>query len=1378
MRDDLTIDNQSSENDNIPSVNLSNDNPSDPNLSLEYAAVPQNPYVQDGKDYQPLIESTAPENPTLDIPYNPPRTQSWWGTVGSEASEFSGVISGIHGTYDYFTEPNSASDIPPTGWTPKSDPSMLLNVRAQYANYIMEGTGPRDQLWRRQRVLAQQDHDDNIENGDFSAKILGGAIGLGTDFGAAAVASALPGMQWLAGLIPEMRVAKYGNIGRAAIKNFQRALPGAAAWSATYNAGQQIDNVNGNLHDFMTNTFVDTVFASTLFGLGGLGAHAIEKMNLWNTRRLANAYSDGVNFDLKLNENGEFTGIQASASNDTVSAARVASAQNMADTAFHQGGFFKIPYLGSGAMHLMTNSWISKWVSSPLMQFIGSPYNTMRNVIDRVSNHTFITDKLMAGKTAPQKFETLMNQDKQSILTLQADLNYYHLKANGADVEFRPAQSLISNSKAFKSWTLQKLGKQLSTDDYLSKDDFYDRVDNVLRNNVKDDNQAINDAAESVKTLRDTTYGNWRKAYNLPENWHSPLGAEGYSSRVYDTDYMSANFNQWQSAIGGYLKKGDDAINFHMQPIKDVDNKISTLQQQHDDLVSQNGDINKIKNVREKITTLKNKKVSMENNLSNKIRSDKELIYHADDHTAFSHDESQDLEKLLEPHSTATKKLNEQKKLVSSLKTKISSSESSLKKANTAETLKKHKELLKDLNKKLTTENSKLDELSDNVSNEYSKLVDKVNNNEIDGRYYTRDSKTGQVNFKDPNNKLKFRKTYYERSKDEGIDAQKLRETDSKSTYNKIMNQTASQTTAEIMGRLTGSNIENHIKERSLLVPDEIIKPFLTKDLMAKTANYVNYFGRRTHLKTVFADITHGEGWEGIGRELNEEHQTLLDELNSNKEAIVNKLSDIEKRLKEESLSDDDRKNILKERRDLNKQLDKAEKSLENEHFQFGKATENLEKLFDRMMGHTDKPYAVSRTAIRGLMAYTAFTNLGFLPISMITDLSVISFATGMYPFIRDGVYPIINNLFTGLHGEDGEALRRAAPSLQLAVNDVSLGISEHRWQENWGNKYLNMGKRVLNSFGHIAHVNANFTLVSYIDNMLQRVAASVYQSEFMRISHAYVKGNMTDKEGMFMRKYGIDPAIWSKQFVEQFKKNGGRKTAIGGYQSMFWNWEDAEIANKFGDAVFKGVKAAHIQKGLSDSPFWADRGMGIIIHGFSGWSFAAMNRLVIPSLQAPDANTVMATVFSLGLGALVSPLRRLAHDDNPFPANQTTMQRSFEIMQDSGSLSAFANVLWTANLLTGGKWLGQIGSDRFRQRQAIGLSTLGGPSVGSLNTTAGIASMALHQAWNKNDFESLGRQTPFLNSPWMYWMYKNFIESTHLPQTRAQADAIKAAGI
>jgi hypothetical protein len=537
---------------------------------------------------------------------------------------------------------------------------------------------------------------------------------------------------------------------------------------------------------------------------------------------------------------------------------------------------------------------------------------------------------------------------------------------------------------------------------------------------------------------------------------------------------------------------------------------------------------------------------------------------------------------------------------------------------------------------------------------------------------------------------------------------------------------------------------------------------------MSKISNYTTYLSRRTHLKNVFNDVTIDGGIEPIiaerGAEFNRQHESLSKQKTYLEEKLQNK--DLE----------------AKERAKVDKQIRKVDKELGKERTRFDKDKEIMGHIYDKMMGIQK----TSRRAMQiksAVMSITAWANLPFVPLTQINDLSAVALQHGFIPFIRDGLAPVVENLVTLGKGKDAEAFRKTAPSIHLALQDVNLGYADRNWG-SMNNPYLNLG-RFVNTLEKIAHMSSNFTGTNYIDNFLQRMTGSVVQSELMRILHSWKAGTMSKRDGLYIRKYGVDVekkgangVKMGDTMLEQFNKHGGGKTKLGGYQSHFWQWQDHEASNMFGDAIFRSIKDTQISAGIIDAPLFLDDNgpigiMGSFIRGFNGWAFASVNRYVIPALQQADAEKLIGVLTMLGTGYLVDPMRRFVRGEEMFPENLSAKQIAWATINNSGYFSWFANILANANLLTGGNLMGDLRSDKYRDRTRAGLL---GPAWGTLNRMSDIIGALSSNEMNEADAKKMARMIPFANASWTSFMTKHLVESLGLPANRREARALKEA--
>ncbi len=1297
-------------------------------VNMDVQFIPQNPYTMT-TDATSLGQSEEPGGVKEHSPFS--------ATARAEAYDWNYTTQGIHAAYEQYEKVDPLDDPVPPDWNSKNDPSKFQNIQPQYLKYLFDATGPKDQQYRLQRVMSEQQHDETLANGSWQAKLFGGVVGIVTD-----PISYIPVVGW----------AKYAKLAPTFFKGTIRAFPGMAAYGTASSAMEQSDKINGNVVDFLTDSFTRAVFSSVLFGVGGALSLSADRMELWNLKKITSNYIEGIDYKLATDESGKVNGFKAHDTTGNLSAAKVSFAQDLANSSFSKSGVFKIPFVGEGIKHFLG----MPVFGSPIISLINSPYKTVRGVIDRVADHSFITKGVEEGEAAPKKFASLMNQTFARLTAMSAQMDALHLERNGFKTDFRPLGGLVNLGLNLKDKGLKLLAQDIEKTGYVPRETFDDEIENVLINEVPSNHATVNEAASMMRKQMDETYSAYREAYNLSPDWMPPKTAQAYLMRVYNTPFMNSRENEWVDAISQWLKESDRTINNHMQPITELENKIKAHETKHINLIARpNITDREVKISSDELFSMKARKKAMENKLQNDLRSNPDLILHVEDWNALSADEAKQINQLTKKRDIALKEVNERKQIIAGIKDQISKRESASIKSKTVKTAKgnKRKSAVGEL--VLEQEESKLAEVQREYEEEIEDLQQKMHNGEIDNRLFTQRPGSFIYDLKDPNNRLRFRDVY-------GSEKNPMTpEAHAKAYYDTIMHQTAEDTINQVMGRFTGNKSENPIKQRTLLIPDKILydNGFMAKNLMAKVSNYTSYLARRTHLKDVFNDVSHGGGFDPILSELTAEHGRFRAPLNE-------KIASLKEQLNNKDL-------LLVEKRDIEKQIKSVEKEFTSKSKQFDKAKKQLNHLYEKMMG-IQKTSRGAQQIKSAIMSITSWVNLPFVPLTQINDVSAIGLQHGMWPFVRDGVYPLLQSLGGILKTKDSESFRKTAPSIDLALQDVNLGYADRNWGSQT-NPYLNMGKWV-DSLQAIAHSSSNFTLTNYVDNALQRFTAAVTQSNLMRILHDFKAGTMSKRDGLYIRKYGIDPKVWADRMIEAFNNNGGGKTKLGGYQSLFWQWEDLAAANEFSRAVFRTVKDTNIQSGIADSPFWLDDNgpigvMGSILKGFSGWGFASINRYVVPSMQQPDAQKLVGVMFMLATGAMVDPMRRMARGEQPFPDNVTDKQMMWSAINNSGYFSFFANVLSNANMLTGNKLLGDLRNDKYKNRSRAGLL---GPAIGTANRMWDIITALGSGEMNESDAKKAARMLPFANASWTSWMSNKIVESLGLPKTRAQARALK----
>lgn len=1372
--------------------------------------------------------------------------------------------------------------VPPPGWNPKTDARNFAGVNDENQAYLLEATSPDDQQFRYNRILAQQQLDSELQNASFVSKAIGFGLGFAVDAvvggpilraaGDAAapivgaISKAIPNLPEISILSKFNTIAatsRTGKISTDFISGVAGSLGPSAAWALPNAALGQLNDVNGNMHDFFIDSAIDTVFGAVLFGAGGAAISAADKMELWGLRKTMKATNQGLDMKLKVGENGEIIGYEPYIQDKEVfaqtfnedpetldlqgvsgGAMAVKTARDIADSAFAKSGFFKIPYIGDATLSFLSN----RFTGSPILRMQTARSQIMNAIASRVADTNIYTKGSQSGITKENTVETHLKLTRSDIKTIGTLANALFAEHNGIKLNNRMIQSGAVLAKALKNRFTE-----LGGTDYTDRETFNKRVLHAWSTGEADESSQVNSAAELYKKTTDQYFKAYREAKGYGEDYQIPRGAKEYVMRVYNTPKMSNNKVDWNTRISQYLEKSDDVIEQRMKPVYDIDSKIESLQDELKGIDSVN---RKLDSRQKKLDMLKIQRRTLTNKISNDIRTT-DLSYHADDWSNLSADEATHLESILKPYndskdeyekaekeysdlndklqksdqneSDPLKKINKEKKLLQDSKRDLNNKINSLKKkiknaqdptladiffpheiTEYREAISRHEKDIKKYDKKINSLkekiketkspselNSSLEESNKKLSIAFEKFHSaeaRLGSTDIPRNYYEFSSDytgfshdVGTINFKDTKKLLKFRKTYYEESHKNSVteyensgpeykyrgredknyqgsdkDAHSIRLTDSNAAYDTILQQTPEETINQMMGKVTGNRSENALKQRTLMVPDSVLREggFLSNDPQRMVANYMMYFGRRTAFHTAFDGfIFAGEG----GPE--ELWSKLKDEFDKNQYPLHRRKYELDQKL-QEGVLDEEKKPI----QDMIKKISKRIAANEKE-FKINK--EDAAQLYKKVMGIADTSGPWSQRISSGSMAWSVITQLGFLPVSQMWDHSAIGLMHGSMQFLKAGLHPMLNNFFTLGKGADGEAYRETAKHIGYGLADVSGGVAQQIFHDET-NPYVNMG-RFVDGLEKVAHATSIISLSAMMDNHLQKIAGSTIQSKMMQVMLDYVNGTAKKNDVLYLKHYGLYPYVWAERFVNEFKARGATSPITGGLNSRFWTWDDKEASNAFSDAIFRGVDAAVITKGIADSPFWMDRGLGAIIRGFSGWTYASVQRFMIPFLQQPDAKSFAGLTFMLGMGYLQSPMRRWARGDDAFPQDQSAEERAFEVFQDSGIFSYVGNMVWWMNTLTDNRLLGNIGSDRFHERTVSGAlaDRLEPVGVKSVVSVIDLLNAFSEGNMNKVDMKKAARMIPGINSPWIYWYSRKVADAANIPDTRAEAKAL-----
>lgn len=1334
------------------------ENLTDPDNSIEPIINPQKEKFQDNEiKPNPTFEMDVPFTPydhtTAQVPFDASLSEFGDNYVKPPKEE----IGYLEGTLANFEDKNESWKLLHGSWergedyldsykdpnfNPMEFTDKFLNVNPEYKPYLLASENEEQMNFRLKRIYHEQWVDNTVKNGSWMQWLSGGGLGLITD---------------PINYIPTIAMIKYASYAKTLLRSVARAAPGGIAFGLSGSLGDQVDKINGNMKDFLTDGVIRSIFATSLFTISPLASLALDKLDLWKLQSYVGDAVKGIGYKLKIGEKGEVQGLQAyDMTNGSLSADKIQLAQDKADLSFDKSGFFKIPYIGTAAEKLMSNPAFG----STALSMVLSPYKTIRTAVDLAYDHGIITKDLSSGKAKTIPFFTLMQKTHAHIRQEQNIFNALHMERNGVDSKNYVSQNLRRAGMYARQKSLEMINAEIGDRPYISPLQFSDEVQTVMRTGTPHSNGSVNEAASMFKKSMDEYYKNWLLAFNLPEDFLPPITAQQYLMRVYDTNFLNNNLNTWTKVISNELRNQDNTIIEYMQPIRDVENQIEVHNIKHKELIEHpNLQDSEKKALKEKGDALVAKKKALIESMQNEIRTNPKLHILAEDWNALSADEADELIQITKRRDIARNEIKRIKAMVSDLEDEAKKREASAIKSTTAKTAKSNtrKAAIGKLEAERVKINAELEKTEKELADEEAKLQEMMQAGKINRRFYSQPKDSPVYVLRSPNERLKLRKTYHEQVgyiADEET-AHIFRKEHAKAYYDTITNQTAEDTINQVMGKFTGNQMENHTKSRTLMIPDEVLYKynFMTKDLLSKVANYKIWLARRTHLKNTYRSMSLDGGFEPLAKEIQEQFDSQHTSLNNDIDNIRNKLNN--------------GKNLSsKEKLKLKKGLKQTERAINKSIKQFNKAKDQLQFLYEKMSG-ISKLDKKAKQITSGIKAFNVFANLGFLPATMITDLSANGLKQGLVPFIQAGVYPTIQSLFGLLKTHDSQSFRECFGALNLGLHHIG-NTTASRQVDLSTNPYLNLG-RIPKLLDKGAHFTSNINLTTTIDNFLQQLTSNVAQSNVIRHMISFSEGRLSKADRLWLNKYGLDPEKDSEAILTAFKKDGGGSNKLGGYQSNFWHWEDIETANKVSDAVFRSTHDTIISANVFDAPMWLDENgmlgmMAPIIRGFKGWAFASLNRYLIPTLQQPDAQKLMAFALMSASASLVSPSRRMARGLPPYREGQTKEQIFTEILMDSPQFAWFTESLNDANLIAGGNLLGDLKNDKYYDRTRIGVL---GPTASNANKLFNFIDAMATGNMNEHDVTGMASMIPIANSLYGYDASQHVIQGFGLPKYR-----------
>lgn len=1024
--------------------------------------------------------------------------------------------------------------------------------------------------------------------------------------------------------LPFAAGVKYAGIAQNVVRNVIQATPSIALQTVAHEGYMQATDAGGNLQDFAINSLRDGAFGAA-FLAGGAGlGSAYRGGKLWNVRKTADYNYQGVDFNYEIDP--KTSELTGGIKATAAPGFSVNAAKVEEAQQFADSAAHEGFIFGlPGVSKLAGNS----VVGSPIVKGLTHTFDTIKGFTDRMASHSILTKAVMNGKARADSAEDILSSYTAGAVDFNLQFLGHFFEENG----IIGGHNIRNATRALTQRALK--GMKTSWDDFN-----YTVIDSILTQEFNY-SKSINAASKLYTNYTDTIYLELLKVKGFNQEILSPFNARGYFTQNMDNIKLVKYSTKFNQVVADEFKRQDAVLAEVLRP---VDEANLALRQLEDLKLSGLADDRTVSN---QIKEARIRLESANRELERRARDDETVAILLLDRNFVTLENANKIRELHAPIRQVESELSKKNKEISKLKKSYSTAKSSAKTTVTKEGTQRNIAKMKELEEKISVLEKEAKILDDEIVRLTDELHERAHKGEIDNRLFTKDQNV--ITFRNPDEWATFRKPF-------ANDTERLAAAEAQ--RNLYLNNTPEQIQQALMGSMMPSLFASPLKKRVFPIPAKVLNDarFLAADVPKAAAAYSRTLGRHIALGKVFKDVNMIQGDEGPAG-----MARILSAERAKKEAAINSDTQLTEAKKEKA-----RLKLAKEFRD---------------------ATEFMKNMMNVFMGNSNYSGKALRLS-RAIKNYAAATKLSGVPIAQVTDQGAIVLKHSLWPYLRDGLKPMIQTLNGYVGGEHAEVHKRNAADALLSLQHMEAGYSS-RYSDNLSVGDVPIATHLESALEKVAHLSGNFYGTNFIENANQRIVAGIMQSKIMRNMQEYLDGTLSKTDETGLLQYGLDPKIWAERFVRAWKESTGWKTRSGAYQSKYWEWSDAEAVAKMASTIRRGVKDTIVQRGLFTSPFWSNNPIAGTILMFHGWGFAAFNRYTVPMLQSMDANKLQGIILMLSLGAMIDPLRKLSNgteanvvDDDKWFA------KAFESVSNSGILGHTPDFLQTMNKFLGGNVL------------------------------------------------------------------------------------------
>lgn len=1105
-------------------------------------------------------------------------------------------------------------------------------------------------------------------------------------------------------LMPEITSLKFAGVAQSTLANASRAFPAVAVDAFARNSFIQANRTGGSLEEAGINTLIDSAFGVALIGAGS-GLKALNRnYNLWHTRKAQNFAADGIGFGYEIAKDGTLRSERPRAY--PMGGASVNAAQVNAAQAWSDSVMAK-----PAAFRLPgAEAVIDKLYKIPGTKWLQSP-------AIQAAQAKYEAQRTFFHKIAGSPFIT--EGESQGVASadsaqLLADIYASHgmdFVAFNRDAFYRAngIEGSWETARALKNFTQAKTNNR-----QLSEEQFTQEIRSIIEvEGYKSKWSQAHEVADKALEMMDNINRDYARVTGK-ELFADPKTAFKYLPNDHNVSLLKNREEIWKEITYAEVARQDQLIENAQKPLKAFEERIKSLES----LVrATNKKDPRFKSYENQLRSTRGQLKQAQNALHDMIDKNPDLKILLEDRVPMTLQERKELERLHEPLNEVNQGIKNAKDSLDKVNKELSSlkrtKENKLKREKLSIQKKEYEDELKLANKEL--------------EKRMKELEDAAYMGELNKKHFTYEGDS--IKLKDPLDAIKFRATHEN-------------ENDRWNTVNAWYESVTQTSPQDLVQRMFGNMPEipgspSYTKQRKIYIPSNVYTKtgFFNPDIGKTMMSYMQAMGREIAFKHTFPEYANERGFEGMLKGIKQEHDIR-------RAALLDKPPSKE--------------------RDI--EISRVDK-------EFDEAVNHMRDTYLTYMGqyssHASPKLQASAQILRNL---TAGLRLGSIPIYQIADLGGIIMKNGLMPFLSAGMKPLLLSANGHAKGKMAEAYRAYAADAGLAVNT----LRGHTGQRLFNSLAMEnppvtgfMEKAVVGT-QKFSHLSSNFYGTNYIADLNERLAASTFQSEVMRVAHKFIDGTATASELEKMAHYGIDMNRWAKTFVKNMKDVGGYKEGKYAYQSMYHLWEDTAAVSRMANSIRRATNDMVLSSNKYASPYWTQHPLNSLVFMFHGWAYNAFNRYTIPLLQRPDAQAALGAVSIVGLSMLAEPLMRLSNGKDAFKDDETWFDTALKGLDYSGFGGPTWELLANINKASGNAlWVNQS-----EKRAAYnGVGAFAGPAVGLLWDVVQLGGHGFKGDITQGDAKKIAHLMPLLNSILTRGAVNTYIEGSGLPPTRRQAE-------